>query len=56
MSKINDDPKDSLLKQYRDEMERLKQLLNFRNKLQIHLRYGDKGGILCLIKSLNEHE
>ncbi|KAM3187467.1 hypothetical protein ACTXT7_002256 [Hymenolepis weldensis] len=43
ISKINDDPKDSLIKQYREEIERLKQLLNSRNELQIHLRYGDNG-------------
>uniref|UniRef100_A0A0R3SS48 Kinesin motor domain-containing protein n=1 Tax=Hymenolepis diminuta TaxID=6216 RepID=A0A0R3SS48_HYMDI len=41
MSKMKDDPKDSLLKQYREEIERFKQFLNSRNKLQIHPRYDD---------------
>ena len=40
--RINDDPKDALLREYQGEIERLKQLLNSRNKPQVHMDNGDE--------------
>ena len=40
--RINDDPKDALLKEYQEEIERLKQLLYSRNNPQIYLKCKDE--------------
>uniref|UniRef100_A0A5K3ET67 Kinesin-like protein n=1 Tax=Mesocestoides corti TaxID=53468 RepID=A0A5K3ET67_MESCO len=40
--KINEDPKDALLREYRGEIERLRQLLSSRNKVPIEVQDGKK--------------